>query len=108
MCLTQKTYFDRFTKDLGSVIGSETGGHFEQLLLNSLQGMEEEYDESKYAERMKDDIKKLQNMGLGKMGCDENKIFRFLCESPPQYLHKINIGFAEEYGETLGKALEKE
>jgi annexin D len=71
--------------------------------------MEETYEEGKYdADRMKDDIKKLQDMGLGKMGCDENKVFRFLCESPPEYLKKINIGYAEESGVTLAKALESE
>jgi Annexin len=91
------------------IVAGEVKGHFEQLLLNSLQGIEEEYDESKFDDdRLKDDIKKLHKMGLGKMGCDEAGIFKMVCAAPPDYLKKLNIGFAEEHGYTLKMALERE
>jgi Annexin len=91
------------------VVASEVKGHFEQLLLNSLQAMEKKYDEDTFnGDQLEEDIKKLHKMGLGKSGCDEAGIFKFLCTSPPEYLKKINIAFAEDSGETLGKSLENE
>lgn len=107
--ILKKAYFDRFSKDLGSLIASEAGGHFEQLLMSALQGVEEEYDESVHdASRIKEDIKKLHDMGLGKIGCDEAAVFKFLVMSPAEYLKKVNIEYAEETGFTLSKALEHE
>lgn len=90
-------------------MASEVKGHFELLLLNSLQGMEKVYDEDTYsADQMQEDVQMLHKMGLGKAGCDAAGIFKFLCTSPPEYLKKVNIAFAEESGETLCKSLTNE
>jgi Annexin len=98
----KKKYFDIYTKDMGTVVASEIKRNFEFLILNCLQASEEEYDESVYTgEKMKEDIHDLYKMGQGKIGCDEKSIFKFLCTSPPEYLKKLNLAYADEHGVTL-------
>jgi Annexin len=108
--ILKKTYFDMFTKDLGSELTRELGGDLEQLALNALQAMEEEYDEGKYDDdKMTSDMKALNKMGEGNWrGTDEAGMFKIMVKAPPEYLKKINMKYAEEYGNTLVKALENE
>ena len=77
MDMIKKRYFDLFTKDLGSVLASETGGTLEFLCLNVLQGAEDTMDESVYnVEKMADDIKTLYDAGQGSLGTKEKEIFK--------------------------------
>jgi Annexin len=99
-----------YTKDLGSDLTRELGGDLEQLALNSLQAMEEEYDEGKFDdERMSRDMKALNKMGEGNWrGTDEAGMFKIMIKAPSEYLKKMDMKYAEEYGNTLHKALENE
>lgn len=77
MDMIKKRYFDLFTKDLGSVLASETGGALEFLCLNVLQGAEDTMDESVYSvEKMAEDIKTLYDAGQGGLGTKEKEIFK--------------------------------
>ena len=77
MDMIKKRYFDIFTKDLGSVLASETGGSLEILCLNLLQGAEDTMDESVYNdEKMAEDIKTLYEAGQGCLGTKEKEIFK--------------------------------
>lgn len=70
---------------------------------------EPDYDESKYDDaRLKEDIATLHKDGLGSFGTNEKGLFRILCSAPAEYMQKLNLGYAEEHGFTLTKALEKE
>jgi hypothetical protein len=109
MELLKKKYFQLFTKDLGKVLDSELGGHFEKLVFNCLQAAEEEYDDGFHNDdKTKQDAEKLYKMGQGSFGTDEAGLFKILCASPPEYLKKLNLLYAEKYGFTLVKALETE
>jgi hypothetical protein len=47
-------------------------------------------------------------MGQGRWGTNEKGIFKILCASPPQHLENVNRAYADKYGFTLWKAMEKE
>jgi hypothetical protein len=108
--ILKKTYFNEYTKDLGSVLNSEVGGDLEKILLNCLQGVQEAFDpEFHTAKKAEDDVVDLYKAGQGNfLGTSEKKLFKILCASPPEYLEKVNLLYAEKYGYTLFKALEKE
>jgi hypothetical protein len=105
----QKKYFDKFTEDMGKALDKEMGGDFEKLIFTCLQATEETYDTGFHTnDKMKEDAEKLYKMGQGKFGTDEAGLFKILCASPPEYLRKMNLLYAEKYGYTLVKAMETE
>jgi putative sterol carrier protein len=108
-CRAQKTYFAMTTKDLGRKLDSELGGDLEQLVFNVLQASVEVYDDNYHTDaKMKEDVDKLYAMGQGKMGTNEAGLFKLLCAAPPEYLQKLNLSYADKYGYTLVKTMEKE
>lgn len=67
------------------------------------------YDPSYHSDvKMKEDAEKLYKMGQGKMGTDEKGMFKLLCALPTEYLQKLNLLYADKYGYTIVKTLEKE
>lgn len=77
--------------------------------MNCLQACEEEFDPDYHTEeKMAEDVDKLYEMGQGKWGTDEKGFFKLLCASPPEYLQKLNLLYADKYGYTLMMAMEKE
>lgn len=105
----QKKYFDLYSKDLGQLVASELGGNMEKLIINVMQADEEEFDPGYHnQEKMEEDAVKLYKMGQGEIGSDEVGLFKIMVKSPPQYLHKLNMFYADKYGYTLPKVLEKE
>ena len=90
-------------------LDKEMGGDFEKLIFTYLQATEETYDPGFHdTEKMKEYAEKLYKMGQGKFGTDEAGLFKLLCSSPPEYLQKFNLLYAEKYGFTLVKAVETE
>ena len=108
--LLKKAYFDMFTKDLNQLVASELRGDNEKLLLNALQGAEEVYDPLYHTkEKALEDAEYIHKCGQGKFwGTDEKSIFKVICSAPAQYLEQINLIYADKYGYTLEKAMEKE
>ena len=106
----KKLYFELYTKDLGQVVATEIKRNFEALLLNCLQASEEDYDESSTHtdSKMKDDISELYKMGQGQVGSDAKHLFKLLCTSPPEYLKKLNLAYADEHGITVLHMFQKE
>jgi Annexin len=106
----KKQYFELYTKDLGQVIAGDIKRNFEALILNCLQGLEEDYDEGSVHtdEKMKEDISDLYKEGQGQMGSDAKSIFKLLCMSPPDYLKKINLAYADEHGVTVLHMIQNE
>lgn len=109
MELLKKKYFQINTKDLSRKLDGELGGALDQLIFNVLQAAEEVYDPQYHNDsKMAEDIEKLYKMGTGKWGTDEKGLFKILCASPPEYLKKLNLAYAEKHGYTLTKVLDKE
>jgi annexin A7/11 len=109
MQILKKTFFQIHSKDLGQTLDAELGGSFEKVIFNCLQASEEEYDEDYHSEsKMKEDIATLFKMGTGSWGTDEVGLVKILSASPPAYLKKLNLAYAEKHGYTLLKVLEKE
>lgn len=108
--LLKKTYFKKYEKDLGKLLASELHGDMERLVFNCLQAAEEEYDPKFHnADKAKEDADIIHKKGLGKFfGTDEKTIFRVLCAAPPQHIENISKEYADKYGFTLMKAMEKE
>lgn len=80
MEILKKRYFEMFTKDLGSLLASETAGTLEYLCLNVLQASEDAMDEAVYNdEKMAEDIKTLYEAGQGRLGTKEKEIFKVCC-----------------------------
>jgi hypothetical protein len=109
MDILKKRYFQLYTKDLGSLLGSELRGTLETLAYNVIQAAEEEYDPAVHTdEKAEKDVKVLHQMGQGRLGTNEAGIFKILVASPQEYLKKLNTLYAEKYGYALWKALEME
>lgn len=109
MDILKKKYFDMYSADLGRTLDSELGGSLEKLVLNVLQAAEEDYDPNFHtADKMQKDADQLHKMGIGNFGTDEVGLFKILCASPAEYLKELNMVYAEKYGYTLVKAVEKE
>ena len=109
MDLLRKKYFDMYHEDLGQLISSELGGHLGCLAMILLQASEEEYDEGYHTdEKVAQDVVTLHDMGQGGWGADEKGLFKILCQAPKEYLEKVNIEYATQYGYTLSKVLESE
>lgn len=108
--MLKKAYFEMYTKDLNQVIASETRGDNERLLLTALQASEQEYDPLVHTkEKAIEDAEYIHSCGLGKtFGTDEKNIFKAICAAPPQHLTEVSLAYAEKYGYSLEKAMEKE
>lgn len=107
--ILKKKYFQLNTEDMGRRIDSELGGNIESLTFNVLQGLEEDYDPDYHTDaKMDEDMEKLYEMGQGRWGTNEKGMFKIICAAPPQYLEEMNMKYADKYGYTLVKVLEKE
>jgi len=92
-------------------VGSETSGDLKLVLLACLNGSEDEYDPGNVhtEDKAREDAIEFYKAGQGKFfGTDEHRFLQVLCSSPPQHLMEVNKQYAEEYGYTMSKAIEKE
>lgn len=80
------------------------------LVFNAMQGGEEAFDPQYHTkEKAKEDAEAIYKKGQGKwFGTDEKSIFKILCASPPEHIQQISDEYADKYGYTLFKAMEKE
>eukprot|EP00527_Entomoneis_sp_CCMP2396_P009148 CAMPEP_0198137210 /NCGR_PEP_ID=MMETSP1443-20131203/739_1 /TAXON_ID=186043 /ORGANISM="Entomoneis sp., Strain CCMP2396" /LENGTH=323 /DNA_ID=CAMNT_0043798569 /DNA_START=41 /DNA_END=1012 /DNA_ORIENTATION=+ len=109
MEILKKNFFAATDNDLGRLLDKELGGHYEQLIFNCLQAAEEAYDEDYHTEELcKEDVIAFYKMGQGKWGTDEKGLFKLICARPAEHLVNVNRAYADEYGFTLFKAMEKE
>ena len=79
-------------------------------MFNCIQAGEQPYDPQFHtSEKAKEDAEIIYKKGQGKFfGTDEKGIFKVLCQAPPQHVENISKEYAEKYGYTLLKGLEKE
>mmetsp|Transcript_28086 Transcript_28086/g.78759 ORF Transcript_28086/g.78759 Transcript_28086/m.78759 type:complete len:336 (+) Transcript_28086:72-1079(+) len=106
----KRVYFRLYTKDLGKRLAGELHGDMERLIFNCLQACEEEFDPQFHTpEKAVEDAEEIHKKGQGKFfGTDERGIYKILCAAPPKHIEAINQAYADKYGYTLMKALEKE
>jgi len=105
----KKVYFATYDRDLGQLMAKELTGNMERLVFNCLQAGEEEYDPKYHTkEKAVEDAEFIHDKGQGRWGTDEKSIFKLLCASPQQHVEAINQAYADKYGYTLLKAMEKE
>lgn len=109
MELLKKTYYKMYTEDLVSLVTGEVGGDLEKVVVGCLQAAEEEYDEGFHTEdKAKEDAEAIFESGQGRFGTDESKFVKVIVMSPPKHLKRVNEYYADKYGYTLFKAVEKE
>lgn len=109
MEMLKKTYFQMYSKDLGSKLAGELHGNMERLVFNCMQAAEEEYDpEFHTPDKVAEDAADIYDFGQGKAGTNEKGIFKILCAAPPEHLEAINTEYADKYGFALWKAMEEE
>lgn len=90
-------------------LNKELGGHFEKLIFNCLQGIEETYDAGYHTEDLVNkDVAALYKMSEGKFGTDESGLFKLLCARPSQHLKKVNQAYADKHDVTLFKVMDDE
>ena len=74
-----------------------------------MQAGEEEYDPQFHtADNAVEDAELIYEKGQGQWGTNEKAIFKVVCASPPEHLMNVNQAYADKYGYTLIKAMEKE
>merc|ERR1712045_306262 len=95
---------------MGAHVSSESGGDMKKLLLSSMQAAAEEYDPDFHTEeKALEDAQEIYKAGQGKwFGTNEKKLFKVIALAPRQHLYAVNEKYADEYGYTLVKAMEKE
>jgi len=110
MELLKKTYFQMYSKDLGKVLASETHGNMERLVFNALQAAEDAFDPTYHTlDKAREDAELIHKYGQGRLvGTNEKGIFKIICAAPPEHLENISKMYAERYGYTIWKAVEKE
>lgn len=108
--ILKKTYFQRYNKDLISLVSSELSGDLKKLHISCLQAMEEKYDPTYHnTTKADEDSEAFYDAGQGKrFGTDESTIFEIICKSPPKYLQMVDDSYVSKYNVNLEKALEKE
>jgi hypothetical protein len=81
-----------------------------RLVFNCMQAGEETYDPQYHtADKVIEDAEAIYEKGQGKFfGTDEKSIYKVLCAAPPEHVENINKVYADKYGYTLMKAMEKE
>lgn len=106
----KKNFFKLYTEDLGKLLSSELHGDMERLIFNSMQAGEEPYDPQYHtSDKAVEDAELIYDKGQGKwFGTDEKSIFKVLCASPPEHIQNISTVYADKYGYSLVKAMEKE
>lgn len=109
MEILKKTYFNKYDKDLGKLLAAELHGDMERLIFNCMQASEETYDPQFHtAEKANEDAEIIHKKGQGKLfGVEERGIFKVLCAAPPEHIENISKAYADKYGYTLMKAMEK-
>lgn len=109
MLLLKKSWYNEHTADLGQRISSELGGNLYQLISSCLQAAEEPYDEHHHTlERAQEDATEFYKAGQGRwFRADGKSLFKLVATSPPKYLNLVDKAYAETYGYTLTKAMEK-
>jgi Annexin len=109
MEILKKKYFELFTKDLGQVMAGELGGDMEALVLTCMQGSEESFDPDFHTdELMIADMETIYKAGQGRIGTNEKGLFKILAQRPTEYMKTMNLKYADKYGYTIPKVLEKE
>merc|ERR1712038_1362401 len=80
----KKTYYKTYTKDLTSLIVSETGGDLRKLISSCMQAAEEEYDPDYHTEeKAVEDAEELYEAGQGRWEPTKKKCSRsFLSHHP--------------------------
>jgi hypothetical protein len=107
--LIKKTYFKLYTKDLGKLLASELHGDMERLVFNCMQAGEEIFDPQYHThDKAVEDAETIHSEGQGRWGTNEKAIFKILCAAPPQHVENISTIYADKYGYTVMKAMEKE
>ena len=136
-CFFFLAYYKMYTKDLVTHVASETGGdlaklvsscmqvrmndcipsplsfvesHFLYILLWIHQAAAEDFDPDYHTEeKALEDAQEIYEAGQGKwFGTDEKKMFKVVALAPRQHLYAVNEQYADQYGYTLVKAMEKE
>ena len=98
-----------YGEDLGNLLGQELGGHFETIVFNCLQGIEEAFDAQYHtADLVAKDVATIYKMSEGKFGTDESGLFKLLCARPSEHLTKVNLAYADKHDVTLFKVMETE
>jgi hypothetical protein len=109
MEILKKKYFELFTKDLGQVMASELGGDMEALVLTCMQASEESFDPDFHTEElMKEDMETIYKASQGRIGTNEKGLFKILAQRPTDYMKTMNLKYADKYGYTIPKVLDKE
>jgi len=109
MELLKKTYYKFYSKDLSALITSESGGDIRKIFSACLQAAEEDFDPDYHTEdKAKEDAEDIYKAGQGRWGTSETKLFKLIVLTPPKYLSMVNARYANDYGYTLAKAMEKE
>lgn len=105
----KKVYFQTYERDLGQLLAKELTGNMERLVFNCLQAAEEEFNPQFHTiEKAAEDAEFIHDKGQGRWGTDEKSIFKIVCASPKEHLERVNKIYADKYGYTLLKAMEKE
>ncbi|OWY91438.1 Annexin protein [Phytophthora megakarya] len=107
--ILKKTYFDKYDKDLGSLMDSELGGDLKKAVLASLQAPLVPYDPAYHTpQKAEADAEELYKAGEGRMGTKEHEFINVLVTSPPQHLRAVNAAYEKKHKHDIIHAVKKE
>jgi annexin A7/11 len=94
-------------KDLKDKIIKDLSGDFKDAIKDILGCDRNENPQINPAE-IADDVKTLYKAGEGKIGTDEKKFYKILCNKAPWYNQALNAAYAKEHKHSLEVAISKE
>ncbi|GMF18181.1 unnamed protein product [Phytophthora lilii] len=109
MGILKKTYYDKYGKDLGSVMDSELSGDLKKVVLAALQAPLEQFDAAVHTpQKAEADAEALYKAGEGRMGTKEHEFINILVTAPPQHLRAVNAAYEHKYKHGIVHAVKKE
>ncbi|KAL4140865.1 hypothetical protein PRNP1_015145 [Phytophthora ramorum] len=109
MGILKKTYFDKYNKDLGSVMDSELGGDLKSAVLASLQAPLVDFNPAVHTpQKAEADAEALYKAGEGRMGTKEREFINILVTCPPQHLRAVNAAYEKKHKHDIAHAVKKE
>jgi len=97
--LSEKSLADKIVKDLS--------GQFKDAI-KDLMGCDRNENPQINPAEIAEDVRALYKAGEGKIGTDEKKFYRILCNKAPWYNQALNTAYAKEHKHSLEVAISKE
>jgi len=106
LAVLKQVFQQKAGHDLKGKLSSETSGDFKKAILDLTDGGRDE--SAVNPAQIAEDVKTLYKAGEGRVGTDEGKFIKVLCNHAPWYNVALNAAYGQQHKHTLYEAVTKE